>query len=158
MSSKEFKLTEALIKKCCSEKIFTRGEEYIDLVSTLVLRGDEISVKVYGSMPRPYRVRITFNERNWKNGRCDCPAGFRPCKHIIAVLLKIFHEGVDIIEPRFQDSLKCLEADELRNLLLALVEKKPHLIDDIQAILSGETIDEDELDEYDEDQSEWDFY
>jgi len=151
-----FKLTEPLIKKSCDAKTFGRGEEYIDAVSTLTLRGDEISVKVYGSMPRPYRVKISFNQKDWKYGDCNCPADYRPCKHIIAVLLKIVREGVDSIEPTFEDSLKLLEADALRNLLVTLVEKKPDLIDDIQAILTGDPKDEDELDADYEADSEFD--
>jgi uncharacterized Zn finger protein len=152
-----FKLTTAHIKKYCDEKTFKRAEDYISAVSTLRLRGDEISVKVYGSMPRPYRVMISFNQKNWKYGVCNCPAEFHPCKHIVAVLLKIVHEGFDSIEPALQDSLKLLEADALRNLIVTLVEKKPHLVDDIQAILSNESEDEDD-DELDADYEEDDDY
>lgn len=133
MSSKPlFELTENLIKKYCDGKTFIRGEDYIDAVSTLTLRGDELSVKVHGSMYEPYRVHITFNENSWKNGSCSCPSENYPCKHLVATLLKIVREGIDSIEPAFEESLKSLDADALRTLLTNLVEQNPELMDDIQ--------------------------
>lgn len=126
-----FELTETLIKKYCNEKTFSKGEDYIDAVSTL-LRGDELSVKVHGSMCEPYRVNITLNEKNWKNGSCSCPSENYPCKHLVATLLKIVREGIDSIEPPFEESLKSLDADTLRTLLINIVEQNPELIDDIQ--------------------------
>ena len=60
-------------------------------------------------------------------------------------MLKIVREGVDSIEPAFEETLQLLEADSLRGLLVTLVEKKPDLIDDIQAILSGDSEDEEEF-------------
>lgn len=146
MSSKPlFELTESLIRKYCDQKTFNRGEEYIDAVSTLTLRGNEISVKVYGSMCKPYRVKITFDKKNWKNGYCSCPAEFHPCKHIVATLLKIVREGIDSFEPPFEQTLESLDAGVLRNLLIILVEQNPNLIDNIQNILTGDSEDESEL-------------
>ena len=127
-----FELTEALIKKYCDGRTFSKGEDYIDAVSTLILRGDELSVEVYGSMYEPYRVNITLNEKNWKNGSCSCPAEFNPCKHLIATLLKIVREGIGSIEPAFEESLKSLDADALRTLLINIVEQNPELMDNIQ--------------------------
>src|SRR5947199_150951 len=98
-----FELTETLIKKYCDGKTFNKGEDYIDAVSTLTLRGDELSVKVHGSMYEPYHVNITFNEKNWKNGSCSCPSEIYPCKHLVATLLKIVREGLDSIEPAFEE-------------------------------------------------------
>lgn len=145
MSSKPlFELTEPLIRKFCDGKTFSKGEDYLDAVSSLTIRGNELSVKVYGSMCEPYRVKITLNEKNWKNGYCSCPAEFHPCKHIVATLLKLVREGIDSIEPPFEQTLQSLDAEALRNLLINLVEQNPDLIDDIQNILSGDSEDEDE--------------
>jgi len=133
MSSKPlFELTETLIKKYCDGKTFGRGEEYIDAVSTLTLRGNELCVKVHGTQDEPYRVNITFSEKNWKNGSCSCPSENYPCKHLVATLLKIVHEGFDSVEPTFKESLKSLDADALRTLLTNIVEKNPELMDDVQ--------------------------
>lgn len=125
-----FELTEFLIKKYCDGKTFSKGEDYIDSVSTLTLRGDKLSAKVQGS--EPYHVNISLNEKNWKNGHCSCPAEFHPCKHIIAILLKIVREGIDSIEPAFEQTLQSLDADSLRAILINLVEQNPDLVDDIQ--------------------------
>lgn len=127
-----FELTETLIKKYCDKKTFDKGEDYIDAVSNLTFRGDELSVKVYGSMDEPYRVNITFNEKNWKEGFCDCPADDYPCKHLVATLLKIVREGFDSIEPAFEESLKSLDAKTLRILLNNIIKQNPDLMDDIQ--------------------------
>lgn len=133
MSSKPlFELTETLIKKYCDGKTFGRGEDYIDAVSTLTLRGDKLSVNVYGSTDEPYRVNITLNKYRWKNGSCSCPSENYPCKHLVATLLKIVREGIDSIEPAFEENLKSLDADTLRALLINIVEQNPELMDDIQ--------------------------
>lgn len=143
-----FKPTESLIKKYCDGKTFIRGEDYIDVVSTLTLRGDKLSVEVFGNANDPYRVNITLNERNWNKGDCNCPAEFRPCKHIVATLLKVVREGIDFIEPPFEHTLQSLDADALRALLITMVEQKPDLIEDIQNILSGNSEDDETSQEY----------
>jgi len=135
-----FELTEALIKKYCCEKIYERGKDYISDVSTLILRGDELSVKVHGSMCEPYRVNITLTKKNWKKGFCSCPSEIYPCKHLVATLLKIVRKGIDFIEPTFEESLKSLDADTLRALLIHIVEENPELIDDIQINLRKKAI------------------
>jgi uncharacterized Zn finger protein len=127
-----FELTEARIKKYSDAKSFTRGEDYIGAVSSLTLRGEKIHVNVYGSMEEPYRVNITFNEKNWKNGSCSCPSEYYPCKHIVATLLKVVREGVDSIEPPFEESLKLLDADALRKILMSIIEDNPDLMDEIE--------------------------
>lgn len=133
MSSKPFfELSENLIKKYCDLKTFCRGEGYIDAVSTLILRGEELCVRVYGSMEEPYRVNITFNEKNWKRGSCSCPSDNYPCKHIVATLLKIAREGLEFIEPAFKESLQSMDAEALRALLLNIIAENPELMDDIQ--------------------------
>ncbi len=119
-----FKITEPLIKKYCDEKTFKKGEEYIDAVGSLTCRGAELSVKVYGSANKPYRVEITFNKENWNKGYCNCPVEIPPCKHIVATLLKIAREGFDSIEPPFDQTLLNLDAKELRTLLPTLIPKK----------------------------------
>lgn len=139
-----FKLTEAMVKKCCNQKTFERALEYIDSVSSLKVRGDRISVKVYGSMPRPYRVNICLNAKEWYRGACDCPAEFAPCKHVVATLLKYVFEGAKSVEPSFEEILKTLEADALRQMILEFVERKPELLDDPE-----EEFDE-EYEEYDD--------
>ena len=60
------------------------------------------------------------------------------------------------IEPTFEQVLQSLDAEKLRRLLVIMVEKKPHLIDDIQNILSGDAEDEDDFDtDYDDSINEY---
>lgn len=140
-----FKLTEAMVKKSCDQKTFERALEYINSVSSLKLRGDRISVKVYGSMPEPYRVNVCLNAKEWYKGECNCPAEFAPCKHLVATLLKYVFEGVEAVEPSFEESLKALDADALRQMILEFVKRKPELLDDPE-------------DEFDEEYEEYDDY
>lgn len=144
MFKNAFNLTEAMVKKSCDQKTFDRALEYIDSVSHLKLRGDHISVKVYGNMPKPYRVNIHMNAKDWHKGSCNCPVEFAPCKHIVATLLKYVFEGVESVEPSFEESLKTLDADVLRKMILEFVERNPELLDDPQ-----EEFDE-EYEEYDD--------
>ena len=125
-----FKLTEAMVKESCKHKTFERALEYIDSVSSLKLRGDRISVKVYGSMPEPYRVNVCLNAKEWYKGECNCPTEFAPCKHVVATLLKYVFEGAESVEPSFEESLKALDAGTLRQMILEFVERKPELLDD----------------------------
>lgn len=136
MSQKShFKLTETLIKQHCGLRTFMKAHEYVDDISPLILRGDQVFVKIQGSMYEPYQINITFNEENWKNGSCTCPSENYPCKHIVATLLKIASEGFDSIEPALEERLKTLSADHLRNILINLIESNPELIEDIESEL-----------------------
>lgn len=124
------KLTNAMIKQYCSPKIFERAQDYLDAISAMKMRGDEVSVKVYGNDIKPYRVTINLNQNDWKRGFCTCPSDYYPCKHIVAVLLKFVREGVSVKEPCFEDYLMTLDVSALRLMLLEFVERKPELLDD----------------------------
>jgi uncharacterized Zn finger protein len=125
-------LTDALIEQSCSSKTFERSEEYIDAISNLSLRGNELSAQVFGSEEEPYRVNITFDKEHWKFGGCTCPTDFHPCKHIIAVLRKVVIEGFDSVEPSFKDVIRSLDATGLRKLLMKIVRKNPEVLDGIK--------------------------
>jgi uncharacterized Zn finger protein len=99
------------------------------------MMGDKVSVNVFGSEPEPYRVTIHLNGKEWKYGHCTCPAELHPCKHIVATLLKYVRDGVDSIDPPFKESVKNIDAQTLRLLLVNLVDQDPDLLDDIQSHL-----------------------
>jgi len=92
MIKNTFNLTEAMIKKFCSQKTFERALEYIDSVDTLKLRGDCISVKVYGSMPSPYRVNVCINANEWYRGQSplNLPMSVPLSNHFVEGMRKIY--------------------------------------------------------------------
>jgi uncharacterized Zn finger protein len=80
------RLTEDEIEELCGERIIFRAEDYLDNVSNLRIERNELHSSVQGTMPRPYKVKISY-----KNDAfipiCSCPAEMDFCKHVAATLM-----------------------------------------------------------------------
>src|SRR5579872_3722297 len=134
-------LTEAWICQHASPESFQRGVEYYDqgAVDSLVRRGDMVQAEVEGSDVEPYAVTVTFLAEDEVRADCTCPYDWGGwCKHIVATLLACRREPESIEERTPLESLLApLEAQELRALVLRLVERDPRLIDIVEAEMSG---------------------
>lgn len=107
------------------EQSFKRGEDYIDAVADLRLRGGALHATVYGT--QPYRVRLGIGSGGL-DGDCTCSYadGGAFCEHLVAVgLAKL--EGVgsgdgaaeeDEDTAELRDYLESLDHAELVELLL----------------------------------------
>ncbi|CAA9587043.1 MAG: hypothetical protein AVDCRST_MAG88-4112, partial [uncultured Thermomicrobiales bacterium] len=136
-------ISEATIRQYASPGSFERGRRYQreGAVLSLVWRGEVLSGEVEGSEPAPYRVRVVFDAGGVAGADCSCPHEWGGwCKHIVATLLAA-REGPGAIEerPTLDAALAGLEPDQLRALLLRLVEREPRLLDAIEGELTGLT-------------------
>ena len=83
-----------------------------------------------GSEWEPYRVGVALQEDDF-SASCTCPydwGGY--CKHVVAVLLTLIHDR-DRITKRAptEDLLSKLDTDELKALVIRMVESDPKLAD-----------------------------
>ena len=125
-------ITEDHILEKVTERSFERGMNYYDskVVESPIQRGNRLFAEVLGSEWEPYSVGVTFQEGDF-NASCTCPydwGGY--CKHIVAVLLTFIHDRDQItVRPPTEDLLSKLAADELKALVIRMVESDPRLAD-----------------------------
>ena len=119
-----------------TEKSFERGRDYYDsgMVERAIRRGGRLFAEVQGSEWDPYTVTATLNGRDF-SASCSCPydwGGF--CKHIAATMLAFIHRAdfFETGEP-LEDALARLDAESLRALALRMIERKPDLVDTLDA-------------------------
>ncbi|MBI2940015.1 MAG: SWIM zinc finger domain-containing protein [Chloroflexi bacterium] len=130
-------VTEATIRQHASEESFRRGESYYaeGAVASLGRRGDALSAAVWGSQPEPYRVAIAFDQSGIVSAACDCPyteGGW--CKHIVATLLAALRQPEKVQErPPLDVLLAGLNPEQLRTILLRLVERHPDLVEGLES-------------------------
>ncbi|KIC71623.1 hypothetical protein DB41_AU00040 [Neochlamydia sp. TUME1] len=135
MIKNPFYFNEAMIKEWCFPNTFLKGENYIEKVTFLTIVADTLYATVQGSLPEPYQVKVSLKNQQWQNGYCSCPSDFYPCKHLVAVLLKIARQGIESFGPPLEEILRTLDLSTLRSLLLRLIEQHPYLVKDIQIFL-----------------------
>ena len=91
-------ISEEEVKDCCNYKIFLRGQEYYEdgMVETFDHNkgNNTINATVNGSME--YGVQFYIKDEGVYS-TCDCPYD-DVCKHTVAALLSIIHEGIDSIK------------------------------------------------------------
>ncbi|RME33346.1 MAG: SWIM zinc finger domain-containing protein, partial [Deltaproteobacteria bacterium] len=82
-----------------------------------------------------YQVRITFDESGIREAFCTCPYDWGGwCKHIVAVLLTCARQPEQVEARQPVDALLAdLDGDQVRTLLLRLVEHHPELTDILEA-------------------------
>ena len=114
---------------------FDRGRDYCDsgMVERTVRRGNRLFARVQGSSFAPYSVTAVLRGRDFE-ASCDCPydwGGY--CKHIAATMLffiqdaRRFAEGVPL-----EDALARMDADDLRALVIRMIEANPYLLDELE--------------------------
>jgi uncharacterized Zn finger protein len=133
--------SEAAIRQRATAESFRRGQSYRrrGTVTSLVQRGGVVEAEVEGSQYEPYRVRITFDEGGVTGAGCDCPYDWGGwCKHIVATLLVCLHEPDRIEErPPLDALLADLDQAQLRELLLHLAARHPHVTEEIESRLAS---------------------
>ena len=96
-------------------------------------RGNRLFSDVLGSEWEPYNVGVTFEERDFR-ASCTCPYDWEGyCKHIVAVLLTCIHDR-DLVAVRapVEELVSKLDVDELKALVLQMVESAPELAEAIE--------------------------
>ena len=123
---------ETAIQDYVSETSLERGEDYYrrGAVLDLVMAGSHLFASVRGGEYSPYRVCIRLEEESPKTASCSCPydwGGY--CKHIVAAFLR-YARGPNELKTTvsLEEILASVDADELRNLLMRLIERDPRMI------------------------------
>ncbi|WP_138005496.1 SWIM zinc finger family protein [Halalkalirubrum salinum] len=142
-------LTEAAVRDLAHSQSYDRGENYYDkgAVVELVRRGETIRAAVEGSQYEPYQVRIELDETGVVDTACSCPYDHGGiCKHRVAVLLTYVRDP-DRIDQRPPVSELVADADpeDLRGVLVDLVESRPELAERVESRL--ETVRSEEADD-----------
>ena len=132
-------LTEAAVRDLARPQSYDRGENYYDQgdVVELVRRGETIRAAIEGSQYEPYQVRIELDETGVVDTACSCPYDHgRICKHRVAVLLTYVRDP-DRIDQRPPVSELVADADpeDLRDVLVDLVESRPELAEQVESQL-----------------------
>jgi len=114
-------LTEEDVRDCSEYGVFTRGREYFreGMVQEVVYNpsGNTMSAEVAGT--RNYWLGFYLDEGT-VFGTCTCPYG-DVCKHMVAVLLSVIHEGTEtIIEAEISGSASGKTKEILENHLKSL--------------------------------------
>ncbi|MCP4415112.1 MAG: SWIM zinc finger domain-containing protein [Chloroflexi bacterium] len=120
----QFKITEADVRNLANSQSFDRGHRYYrsKAVSNVVRRGNMFTAEIEGSSYAPYQVQITLNDASIETTFCSCPYDWGGiCKHIVATLLVLIHDGEKIEKkPELASLLADLTADQLRQALLGV--------------------------------------
>jgi uncharacterized Zn finger protein len=124
------RLTEPRLMRAAGEKIFARGEHYLQYVQGLVTWTDRARASVQGQ--RVYLVELDWSAPEVQ-GTCTCPfnANDEFCKHLVAVGLAVLGEQPAETAPQHgaavRGYLEGLEAAELRLLLREPSEEHPQV-------------------------------
>ena len=123
---------ETAIQDYVSKTSLQRGEDYYEMgaVLSVIKAGSRLFALVEGSRYSPYRLCIRMETDRPKSASCTCPydwGGY--CKHIVAAFLTYTRDpkAVVTIAP-LEEFLAPLDADELRELVINLVERDPDLL------------------------------
>ncbi|AGB33897.1 MULTISPECIES: SWIM zinc finger family protein [Halobacteriales] len=149
MAGSDPTLTEAAVRDLARPQSYDRGENYYDegAVVELVRRGETIRAAVEGSQYEPYQVRIELDKTGVVDTACSCPYDHGGiCKHRVAVLLTYVRDP-DRIDQRPPVSELVADADpeDLRDVLVDLVESRPELAEQVESRL--ETVRSEEADD-----------
>ncbi len=144
MATFPFPLSETLIRQHTTSTSFARGQGYYhsDAVLAVMRRGQQVYAEVAGSQYEPYQVCISFSDAGVEEATCSCPYDWGGwCKHIVATLLLCLHEPESVEErPPVDDMLASLNEDQLRDLMLAMIDRYPDLADMVESFVQGLSI------------------
>ncbi len=129
-------LTEEDIRRRANLASWTRGQNYFRRghVVRALRRGNVFTARVQGSAYEPYRVTVTFApEGGIASAHCTCPyTGGGDCKHIVAALLFLLHQGEDVERrPSLQDLLEGLSREQIIQIVLELAQSHPDEVADV---------------------------
>ncbi len=129
-------INEDQVCALATPKSFQRGIEYLEAraVQRVVLRGNRLFAEVEGSEYEPYNLAVALSGNRILGANCTCPYEFGGiCKHIVATLLAYIHipEEIEHRQP-IEELIAPLSPEQLRHLVLVLVQEQPQLIDVIE--------------------------
>jgi len=133
-------ITEADIRDHASERSYERGYNYYraNAVEDMAQRGNLVTAAVEGSAYEPYQVQVVLSDNGIQSAFCDCPydwGGY--CKHIVAVLLTLIHEGESVeIKPELTTLLADLSEAQLRQLILNIAAEETAVANAIEREVS----------------------
>lgn len=132
-------ITEAAIRNLTRPQSYDRGEDYYEqgAVREITRRGSLLRAAVEGSQYQPYQVQIELDETGVVDTMCSCPYDHSGiCKHRVAVLLTYIRDPDEISQrPPVSEMVADTDPEELRHLLVALVERRPGLAEWIESRL-----------------------
>jgi uncharacterized Zn finger protein len=132
-------ITETTIRNLARPQSYDRGEDYYErgAVNEITRRGSLLRAAVEGSQYQPYQVQIELDETGVVDTRCSCPYDHGGvCKHRVAVLLTYIHDPDEISQrPPISELVADTDPAKLRDLLVALVERRPDLAEWIESQL-----------------------
>ncbi|MDL0129915.1 SWIM zinc finger family protein [Halobacterium salinarum] len=124
-------ITEAAIRNLARSQSYDRGEDYYDrgAVREITRRDNRLEAAVEGSQYEPYQVQIELDETGVVDTMCSCPYDHGGiCKHRVAVLLTYIRDPDEVNQrPPVSELVAATDPEELRELLVALVECRPDL-------------------------------
>ncbi len=126
-------IDEEQVRSSATPKSFERGYEYLQAgaVLSLILRGNRLFAEVQGSEYDAYKVAVQLSKNKIVGANCTCPYEFGGiCKHIVATLLAYIQtpEEIEHRQP-IEELIAPLSAEQLRDLILVLVQEQPQLLD-----------------------------
>lgn len=125
------KLTEKAIRQRFDDRSLERGRKYFHNGAIFETRrqGSMLKALCEGSMPQPYRVRVSFDEKGITDAECSCPVGDGGyCKHVAALLLTWRERPDDFVEVEELDaSLERRSKAELIALIKQMLARQPEL-------------------------------
>ena len=128
-------LTYAVLEENTRPQSLERGQDYFHTgaVFSVTQRKQTISSEVEGNEIDPYHITITCDDHGITHTTCTCPYSFEGwCKHIVATLLFCLNQPEEIQErPSLNELLDQLNLVQTQNLIQALVENDPRLIEEI---------------------------
>ena len=129
MSDATPKLTEAQVKNYIYGSYFERGQNYYNRGNIFdpIRRGNTLEARCAGSMPNPYRVRVTLGSQGIESTDCSCPVG-GGCKHVAAMLLMWVHHPERFTGRASTDALlEQRSKNELIALIKEMIKRDPDL-------------------------------
>jgi uncharacterized Zn finger protein len=134
-------ITEAAVRELARPQSYDRGENYYDegAVVEVVWRGETLRGTVEGSQYEPYQVRIELDETGVVATACSCPYDHGGiCKHRVATLLTYIRDPGEIDQrPPTSELIAEADPEDLRDILISLVETHPELVDWIESQLEA---------------------
>jgi uncharacterized Zn finger protein len=133
------KLSAERIREFCNQDVFDRATSYRDegRIKQLDRYGGVVTATVQGSQPDPYTVDVWFeflddfgDVDTGIYGTCTCPYDWEGyCKHIVAVLLELLEQDIDLEtkETTIDRLFNTADAEDLHAFLRTEVENDPAL-------------------------------
>lgn len=132
--------SENTIRSLSTPASFLKGKKYFydDAVGVVETDGDRYWSKVQGK--RPYRVTI-YKRNSELHAECTCHYNFVGiCKHAVATMLKILHEGSKWNKERELspvDMVKKMSKSELEDFVVDLIGLKEGILDFLRSYYLG---------------------